>query len=154
MNMSMWITRSSFWISSRNFSESGSLISGFSPRMSRVRSFPALIACGASVAQSPISPGSFTPQISSMTERVSGSVTKPPPGYLSGSARHVAGALDVVLPAQGADAGARAADLATDHREIGQRNDVADAVAELHHVHRPEDRRGFRAAYILAAWTI
>ena len=56
-----------------------------------------------------------------------------------GQAADVAGALDVGLAAQRVDAGGGPADLAGDHRQVGERLDELGAVAALGDAHRVED---------------
>ena len=51
----------------------------------------------------------------------------------------VGGALHVVLPAQGMQAGAGAADLAADQRQRDQAARIVGAVGVLRHAHAPED---------------
>ena len=58
---------------------------------------------------------------------------------------HVAGALDVVLPAHRVDADARLAEVAGKDREAGQRAHGLHALVELGDAHAPQDGGGFGA---------
>ena len=56
-----------------------------------------------------------------------------------GEGTHVAGALDVVLPAQGVDAAAGFAEVACEHGEVGATLDVVHAVRMLGDAHGVDD---------------
>ena len=58
---------------------------------------------------------------------------------------HIATTLDVVLPAQGIEAAAIAADLAGEKREVDERKHVVDSVVVLGDAERPADHRSVRS---------
>ena len=66
-------------------------------------------------------------------------------GQLVRDGAHVAAALDVVLPAQRVQAGAVAADVAGQQREVDQREDVVDRVVVLGDPERPAQDRAVGA---------
>ena len=64
------------------------------------------------------------------------------PGEDVGQAAHIAGALDVVLAAQGVDAAAVDADIAAEHGQVGQGLDVVGAHGVLGNAHAVDDGAG------------
>ena len=126
---------------------SASDCAGFSPITYSARSVPCSIASNMSVRWQPRSAAaSARPRRPRTSRAPPASSTSWKPGSLFGQRAHVAAALHVVLAAQRVEAGAVAADVAGEQREVDEREHVVDGVVVLGDAERPAELRAVGAA--------